>query len=63
MYTATSTIITTWAPDMMNYIWDTITGFFFSAGGSQFTIVILILFFVVCIVLMGIRSIMPKRLR
>lgn len=60
MYTATSTIITQWAPDSMNYIWDSITGFFYQANGSQFTIVIIILFFTVCLVVMGIRSIFKK---
>jgi len=60
MYTATSTIITQWAPDSMNYIWDTVTGFFFQANGSQFTVVIIILFFVACLAVMGIASLFNK---
>lgn len=59
-YTPTSTIITDWAPASLNYIWDSVSGFFYSAGGAQFTIVIIILFFTVCLAIVGVVTIFRK---
>jgi len=55
-YTPTSTIVL-WAGQSMNYIWDSVTGFFYSAGGAQFTIVIILAFFTVCLVIVGITTV------
>jgi hypothetical protein len=55
-YTPTSTIII-WAGQSMNYIWDSVTGFFYQAGGAQFTIVIILAFFTVCLVIVGIKTV------
>ena len=60
-YTTTSTIITSWAPDVLNYLWDSITGFFYASGanGFEFIIVFIILIAVVCIVVASIKSVIP----
>jgi hypothetical protein len=41
--------------DGMNYLWDSITGFFYNANGKDFIIVSVILFSVVCIVILSIK--------
>jgi hypothetical protein len=58
-YTPSSTIVV-WAGQSMNYIWDSVTGFFYQAGGAQFTVVIIILFFAVCLVLAGIKYVIEQ---
>jgi hypothetical protein len=59
MYTPSSTIITLWAPQAMQYIWDNVSGFFYQAGGAQFTVVVIILFSVVCLVIVGLKGVLP----
>jgi hypothetical protein len=57
--TPTSTI-TQWSQDMMFYIWDSIIGFFYTANGKDFVIVFIILVGVVCLAVIGIKSIFPR---
>lgn len=59
--TPTSTIITQYAPDAMNYIWDSIAGFFYTANGKEFIVVLMILIGTVCIVVAAIKSIFPSQ--
>lgn len=56
-YSPTSSIIT-YSGQSLNYIWDSVTGFFYTAGGAQFTIVIVILFFTVLIVVGGVAYVL-----
>lgn len=55
----TSTIVTDWAPSAMFRIWDSISGFFYTANGKDFTIVFIILIGVVCLVIAGIKYVFP----
>jgi len=58
MLTSTSTVIITYGAGAMRFIWDSVWGFLFTANGSQWTIVIVILMGVVCLVIGGLRSVM-----
>lgn len=58
--TPTSTIISTWAPDMLNYIWDSVAGFFYEANGKEFIVVFIILIGVVTLVIAGVKYVLPS---
>lgn len=53
-----STIITVWAPDALNYIWDVIVGFLYSANGDLFIVVFLIVIATICIVVAGVKLVL-----
>jgi len=57
--TPTSTIITTWAPQAINYIWDSITGFFYQANADTFIVVFIIVIGLVCLIIASIKSVVP----
>lgn len=56
---STSTIITQYAPQAIQYIWDTIIGFIYTANFAQFIVVFIILVGVVCLVVASIKYIFP----
>lgn len=58
MYTTTSTIAQ-WSGQALQFIWDSLTGFFYTANGSTFIVVFIILIGVVCLVVAGIKNIFP----
>jgi hypothetical protein len=55
----TSTIITDYAPNSINYIWDSISGFLYTANAKDFIVVFIILIGVVCLVVAAIKSVFP----
>lgn len=60
LFTPSSTVIT-YAQDSVNYIWASVTGFFYASGanGMEWIIVTIVLFGIVCIVVAAIKHVMP----